>query len=87
MITYRRYIEILSAQGVPEGHSFLTNLIYNKAEEDITESLSERLGKLLKEIEEENYSPATLNDFAKTHLGIEGPVLKKRDFSRWKRDN
>ena len=83
MITYQKYVKILKAQGLSKNRYFLTDLIYSRGEEKMTKSLAKRLGEIIHGIDEGNYTIATLKDFTKTELGIEGRVLVKRDFSRW----
>lgn len=85
MITVQRYNTILSTQGVPEGHSNLTDLIYSRGEEQMTEPLAKRVAEIICGIDEGNYQAKALNDFTESQLGIEGQVLTRREFSIWKR--
>lgn len=80
MITFQKYTEILKSQGILEKtHSSLTNLIYRKGEEQLTEPLVERLGEIINGIDGKNYSAKTLNNFTRTSLGIEGQVMTEKD--------
>ena len=84
MITFQRYNKILRARKAK--HTFLTDLIYSRGQEKITENLTRRLGDILIGMDEGNYTTATLNDFANIELGIEEPMLKQMDFSRLEKD-